>query len=62
MTTDNRTNEPTEAQVEAADAVVTEGQVEEALYKAFQGWDEESDDLFAVQAKAVLSLFRGGAK
>jgi len=48
--------------IRAADAVVTEGRVEEALYEAFQDWDEESDGLFAVQARAVMSLFRGGAK
>lgn len=46
-----------DAALAAADAVVTEGLVEDALYKAFQDWDERAN-LFIVQARAVLALLR----
>lgn len=46
---------------EAADAVVTEEELERVLSGAFQGWTDQ-DDPFGDQARAVLTLLRGGAK
>lgn len=49
------------AALAAADAVVTEEELERVLSGAFQGWTDQ-DDPFGDQARAILALFRGGAK